>query len=48
MWLMVSLARYKQIQSEDILTLTTAKYVRRLGSGLNDEAGYTESDATVV
>ena len=44
MWQNVSPALYKQIQNEDILTLPTAKYVRRLGSCLNVEAGYTVSE----
>ena len=46
MWQNVSPALYKQIKSESILTLPTAKYVRRLSSGLNVEAGYEVSDVT--
>ena len=46
MWQNVSPALYKQIKSESLLTLPTSKYVRRLSSGLNVEAGYEVSDET--
>ena len=45
-WQNVSPVLYKEIKSESILTLPTAKYVRRLCSGLNVDAGYEVSDAT--
>ena len=46
MWQNDSPALYKQIKSESILTLPTAKYVRKLSSGLNVEGGYEVSDVT--
>ena len=46
MWQNVSPSLCRQIKDESILTLPTAKYVRRLSCGLNVEAGYQVSDST--
>ena len=42
----VSPSLYRQSKGESILTLPTAKYVRRLSCGLNVEAGYQVNDST--
>lgn len=46
MWQNTSPALYRQIKNEGVLTLPTAKYVRRLSSGLDVDSGFEVSDAT--
>jgi len=45
-WRNTSPALYRQIKNEGVLTLPTAKYVRRLSSGLDVDSGFEVSDAT--